>query len=247
MATIDLKGKVALVTGSARRVGKAIALGLAAEGMHLVVHHHSSSDQEAAETADAIRAYGVETIIVRADQSRPDEVGRLFERVRESYGRLDVLVNSASNFRATPILDVSYQEWRDVIDTNLTGPFLCSQQAAGLMREKGGGAIVNIIDLSAFTPWKTFPHHSVSKAGLKMLTEVLALSLGPDIRVNAVAPGPVLRDEGRTPEEWQRVGQRLPLQRTGQADDVAQAVIFLAKQPYITGTTLRVDGGELLV
>jgi NAD(P)-dependent dehydrogenase (short-subunit alcohol dehydrogenase family) len=247
MAVIELKGKIALVTGSARRVGKAIALELARQGMHQVVHH-KASDQEADETAAEIRALGVEAIVVKADQSQPADVQHLFDAIRAHYRRLDLLVNSASIFNRGDILDITYEEWQNALGVNLTGPFLCSQQAARLMREGGsGGAIINILDLSALHPWKAYPHHSVSKAGLKMLTEVLARSLGPDIRVNAIAPGPILRDESNTAERWAEIGKRLPLDHTGDPQDVAQAVVFLATQPFITGATLRVDGGEYLV
>ncbi len=246
MTPIDLHGKVALVTGSARRVGRAIALELAAQGMHQVVHH-SGSDQAAEETARDIRALGLEAFIVKADLRQPEAIQKLFEAVRARYRRLDLLVNSAASFKARPILDVSIEEWREVLDLNLTAPLLCSQHAARLMRENGGGAIVNILDLSALRNWKTHPHHSVAKAALLKLTEVLALSLAPDIRVNAVAPGLILRDEGTSPEQWARYGQRVPLQRTGDPQDVAQAVVFLASQPFITGEVLRVDGGEYLV
>jgi NAD(P)-dependent dehydrogenase (short-subunit alcohol dehydrogenase family) len=247
MAAVELKGKVALVTGSARRVGKAIALELARQGMNLVVHH-SASDREADETAAEIRSLGVDAIIVRADQSQPADVQRLFDATRAHYGRLDLLVNNASIFKAGNIVDLPFDEWQTVLGVNLTGPFLCSQQAARLMRERGeGGAIINILDLSVFHPWKTYPHHTVSKTGLKALTEVLALSLGPDIRVNAIAPGAILRDVGSTPEQWAKIGKRLPIGQTGDPEDVAQAVVFLATQPFVTGATLRVDGGEYLL
>ncbi len=246
MATIELRGKVALVTGSARRVGKVIALELARHGMHQVIHH-SSSDQEAEATAREIAALHVETLIVKADQSQPAEVERLFMAIRSRFGRIDLLVNSASTFEPGSILDLPFEGWKHTLGVNLDGPFLCSQQAARLMRERNeGGAIVNILDLSALKPWKTYPAHSVSKAALAKLTEVMALSLGPDIRVNAIALGPVLRDEGRTPEQWESVGQRLPIGHTGDPTDAAQAVVFLATQPFITGTILRVDGGDLL-
>nr|AIA16336.1 short chain dehydrogenase [uncultured bacterium] len=246
MAIIDLKGKIALVTGSARRVGKGIGLELARQGMDLVIHHHGS-DHEAEETASEIRKMGRRAIIVKADLKQPDQVEQLFSEIRHHYGRLDLLVNNASSFDRVAFLDLTLEQWHRVMDTNLTGPFLCSQHAARLMRETGtGGAIINIADLSAFHPWKSYPHHSVSKAGLVMLTEVMALSLAPDIRVNAVAPGPVLRDVNNSPEKWEQIGQRLPLKHTGDPEDVAQAVIFLATQPYITGVTLRVDGGEAL-
>ncbi|MCC7209968.1 MAG: SDR family oxidoreductase, partial [Anaerolineae bacterium] len=242
---IDLRGKIALVTGSARRVGKAIALELAAHGMTLVIHH-GSSPEDAAATVAEIQAAGGEAVAHQADLRDPDAIRAMFDAVRAHFGRLDVLVNSAASFQRASILDVTLDEWRSVLDVNLTAPFLCSQYAAPLLRE-ARGSIVNILDLSAFRPWKAFPVHSVSKAGLKMLTETLALSLGPEVRVNAVAPGPVLRDEGNSPERWAQIGARLPVGRTGDPADVARAVAFLAAQPFITGEVLRVDGGEALL
>ena len=144
-----------------------------------------------------------------------------------------------------PLEQYDVPTWCRVLHVNLTAPFLCSQHAARLMRTTGtGGAIINILDISALKPWKQYPAHSVSKAGLLALTEVLAQNLGPDIRVNAIAPGPILRDEGNSPEEWERIGKRLLVGHNGDPSDVAQAVVFLASQPFITGTTLRVDGGD---
>ncbi len=245
MATIELKGKVALVTGSARRVGKAIALELARQGMHQVIHHHDSDD-EARQTAEEVRALGVEALVVKADQRRPAEVQRLFDAVRNHFGRLELLVNSASDFKPGAILDMPLEDWQDTLDTNLTGPFLCSQQAARLMYEHEGGTIINILDTTAFKAIKTYPAHSVSKAALLALTKTLALALAPQVRVNAIAPGPVLRDEANTPEQWEALGKRLPLGHTGDPADVAQAVVFLASQPFVTGITLPIDGGELL-
>ncbi len=246
MAVIELHGKVALVTGSARRVGKAIALELARHGMHQVIHH-SHSEQEAEATAAEARALGVEAIVIKADLGQPADIQKVFDAVRQRFGRLDVLVNSASTFTSGDILNVTLEDWQETLSVNLTAPFLCSQHAARLMREAGtGGAIINILDISALKPWKTYPAHSVSKAALLTLTEVLAQNLGPDIRVNAIAPGPILRDEANSPEQWEKIGKRLPLGHTGDPSDVAQAVAFLASQPFITGTTLRVDGGDYL-
>ncbi|MFN8419325.1 MAG: SDR family oxidoreductase [Anaerolineae bacterium] len=247
MTTISLNDKVALVTGSARRVGRAIALELAAQGMHVVIHHNHS-DEEAKSVAAEARKLGVKAAIVRADLGKPKEIAALFQKIEKRFGRLDVLVNSASIFAKGLIENITLQEWQQALDINLTAPFLCSQHAAKLMRQNGndGGSIVNILDLSAFAPWKTFAPQSVSKAGLKMLTDVLALSLAPQIRVNAVAPGPVLRDEGNSPERWKEIGERLPMKQTGDPADVAQAVVFLASQPFMTGAVLHVDGGEHL-
>jgi NAD(P)-dependent dehydrogenase (short-subunit alcohol dehydrogenase family) len=244
----DLRGKVALVTGGARRVGKAIGLELAAQGMHIAIHH-GSSDDDAAQTADEIRAWGVKALVVKADLRAPESFAGLFEAVQAEFGRLDVLVNNAATFKTGDLLSVTLDEWREVMDTNLTAPFLLGQHAVRLMRNSPEciGAIVNIIDRSAFTPWKTYPVHSVSKAALKSLTEVMALSYGPDVRVNAIAPGPVLRDEANSPEKWEKIGQGLPVKHTGHPNDVARAVAFLAAQPFITGATLQVDGGEGLL
>jgi NAD(P)-dependent dehydrogenase (short-subunit alcohol dehydrogenase family) len=246
MATINLSDKVALVTGSARRVGRAIALELARQGMHQVVHY-STSEHEAEATADEIRALAVKAITIQADHSQPADVQRLFEMVHQQFGRLDLLVNSASIFKPAHVMEISLEEWQHVMDVNLTGPFLCSQHAARIMQDQeSGGAIINILDITALRSRKRYPHHSVSKAGLWSLTEVLALSLAPKIRVNAIAAGPVLRDEGSTPEQWQQFGERLPVGHTGEPQDVAQAVVFLASQPFITGAILRVDGGDYL-
>lgn len=246
MTNTELKGKVALVTGSARRVGKAIALDLAHQGMSLIVHHNRSVE-DAAATAAEIRALGVDVIICQADQSQPDDIKGMFDQIRQHYGRIDLLVNNAANFEAGAILDMTFDDWHRSLSVNLDGPFLCSQHAAKLMRAAGtGGVIINIADLTAVRPAKGYPAHSVSKAALLSLSDVLAKSLAPDIRVNAIIAGPILRDEGNSTEHWEAIGKRLPLGHTGDPSDISQAIIFLATQPFITGATLRVDGGDFL-
>lgn len=247
--SIDLHGKVALVTGSARRVGRYIALKLAACGMHMVVHYGNPSSAPEAETAAAeMAAHGVQVKIIRADLSDPEQIAALFAQVQKHFGRLDLLVNNAAIFPRQTLMDASLADWQNVLAINLTAPFLCSQHAARLMlAQESGGAIINIADLSAFRNWREYPHHGVSKAALVKLTEAFALELGGKVRVNAVAPGPVLRDEANSPEAWQRIGARLPVGSTGHPNDVAEAVAFLAAQPFITGVTLRVDGGEYLL
>lgn len=243
--TIELKGKTALVTGSARRIGREIGLELARQGMNLIIHH-GSSDAEAASALREAQALGVQAQVIKADLRDPGQISAMFAQVERTMERLDVLVNSASVFASGAFLEVTLEAWQSALAVNLTAPFLCSQHAARLMGEQGG-TIINILDLSAYAPWKSYPHHSVSKAGLKMLTEVMALSLAPRIRVNGIAPGPMLRDEGNSPEQWERIGQRLPLKHTGDPADVARAVTFLATEPFITGAILQVDGGELLL
>jgi 3-oxoacyl-[acyl-carrier protein] reductase len=245
---LDLKDKVVCVTGSARRVGRAIALEFARQGAHLVIHH-SSSDADAESAAAEAKALGVAVIIVKADQSKPDDVKQLFETIRNHYGRLDVFVNSAASFKKGNLIDISFDEWQSVLGTNLTGPFLCTQAAARLMMEgKRGGVIINISDNSGLGPWKARPHHSVAKAGVIMLTQVAALSLAEyNIRVNCVVPGPVLRPAGEPESVLGDVARGLPLQRIGNPSDIARACVFLAANDFATGSLLRVDGGEGLV
>lgn len=242
-----LAGKVVYVTGSARRVGRAIALGCAAQGAHLVIHH-SQSDEDAERTAADVRALGVDALIVKGDYRRYEDVARNFAAAQAHYGRVDVLINSASNFLSGDLLDVTPEEWDAVMDVNLRAPFWCTQHAGRLMRASGtAGAIVNIADTSGLRPWPARPPHSVSKAGLIMLTEVTAAALAPyGIRANCLVLGPVLPSTGQSSESWRLTEARLPLRRSGDPDDATRAAIFLATNDYITGAVLRVDGGEWL-
>lgn len=243
----SLNGKVVFVTGSARRVGRGIALGFAAQGANLVIHH-SSSDAEAEQTAQEARALGVDALIVKGDYSHQEEIARNFEQVKAHYGHVDVMVNSASNFHQTPLLDIAPDEWNSVIDVNLSAPFWCTQYAGRLMRDLSiPGAIINIADNSGLRPWNRRPAHSVSKAGLIMLTEVTARALAEyQIRANCLVLGPILMSPGMTEQDWARVENRVPLKRSGDVNDAARAAIFLATNDYITGAVLRADGGEWL-
>ncbi len=242
---LDLKGAVVCVTGAARRVGRAIALEFARQGAHLVIHH-SSSDADAESAAAEADALGVEALIVKANQADPDDVTRMFDAIREHYGRLDVMVNSAASFKRTPLLEIDFAEWQSVIGINLTGPFLCTQHAGRLMVAGGrGGAIINISDNSGLKPWAARPHHSIAKAGVIMLTQVSSLALAEhNIRVNCVVPGPVLRPAGEPEEVLESIARGLPLKRIGQPNDIARACVFLATNDFATGSILRVDGGE---
>jgi NAD(P)-dependent dehydrogenase (short-subunit alcohol dehydrogenase family) len=247
LMTLDLEDKVAFVTGSARRVGRAIALAFAERGANVVIHHVSESSAEQAWTAvAAAKDLGVDALITTGDQANPEDVDRMFTEVRDHYGRLDVLVNSAGLFRRADFLDIEFESWQRVMDVNLTGPFLFTQHAARLMMENGSpGVIINIGDNGGINGWVSYPHHSVSKAGVLMLTRVSALALAPhNIRVNCVVPGPVLMPPGSTEETSERIAASLPLGRLGSPEDVAQACLFLARNDFATGTILRVDGGE---
>jgi len=241
----SLAGKVALVTGSAHRVGKAIALELARRGAHQLIHY-SASETEAAQTVAEVQALGVQAISFRADQSDPAQVAALFEAVSAHFGRLDILVNSASIFEQADLLTLSLADWQRTLSINLTGPFLCSQRAVPLMRVNGGGVIVNIADNSGRHGSPTYPQHSVSKAGLLMLTQVSARAFGPDVRVNAVIPGAMLRPPDYDDARWAKAYANTPLRRAGSAEDVARAVAYLAEEDFTTGTVLNIDGGEAL-
>lgn len=243
---MELAGKIALVTGAARRVGKDIALGLAREGMHLAVHYHRSA-AEAARTTEEIAALGVRASRIQGDLSNEESVATSFTQIEQEFGGLDVLVNSAGIIQKARFMELTPADWERNLRVNLTGPFLCIQRAARMMQARGGGAIVNISDIAAVKPWTVYAAQSVCKAGMNMLTQVAARALAPSIRVNAVMPGPVVKAEEMPDEEWNRYTRRLPLKRAGSGEDVAQAVIFLLKNDFISGVTLAVDGGNLLV
>jgi pteridine reductase len=241
-----LTDKIAVVTGAAHRVGKAIAVELAAAGAHIVVHYHRSAEHVPATLAE-LRARNVQAIAVAADLSAPEGARSVLEAAEREFGAIDVLVNSAAIMETGNVLTLSPRDWQRSLDVNLSGPFFCAQQAARLMLARGGGAIVNIADQAGLEPWARYPAHSVSKAGLIMLTKVLAKALAPEIRVNAVAPGPVMKPTDFSDERWREIGNHTLLKRTGSGYDVARATRFLLEADYITGETLVVDGGSTLV
>lgn len=246
---IDLTDQVALVTGSAHRVGRAIALELAKCGVNIQVHYNNSNANEVRDTLHEIKSEGVDAFAVQADISQPDGVEKVMEAVKENFGKLNILVNSASLFPTMDLLEVSLESWNETMNVNLRAPFLFTQAAARYMAENepSGGNIVNICDQGTFAPWPKHPQHGISKAGLWMLTQVSAVSLGPDIRVNAVAPGPVMKSSGMTDEQWTQMGNDLPLKRTGSPADVGRAVVYLCQNSFLTGVLLPVNGGEHLM
>jgi len=245
---VDLRDQVALVTGAAHRVGKAIALELARNGAHIMVHYGSSSEDVVKETLREIRSHGVDAYPAQADISKPEGVDALFAEVRRCFGRLNILVNSASNFQRRQLMEVSLEDWDATMNINLRAPFLCTKASVSLMRENSppGGSIVNILDRGALEPWRDFAHHGISKAGLLALSQVSAVSLGPDVRVNAIIPGAVLKPEATSAEKWAAGAQKTPLQKEGSAEDVARAVVYLCSEDYLTGVVIRVDGGAYL-
>lgn len=247
---LDLTGQVALVTGAAHRVGRAIAVELAAAGAHILVHYHSATPEQVAETLQAIRDRGVRAQAVQADLSQPEAISQLFEAVQAHFGTVHILVNSASTFQRRSLLEVTLADWEQTLAVNLTAPFLCTQAAARLMQanDPAGGVIINISDRGADSPWPEYAHHGISKAGLLALSQTSALSLGPAIRVNTVIPGPVMKPAGRpmTDEGWAAIGEETILKKTGDSEDVARAVVYLAGESFVTGAVIHVNGGEHL-
>ncbi len=242
---MDLHGKVTLVTGGAVRVGKAIALALADAGADIAFSYNSSAEA-AVETAAEIAARGRQAFYCRADVGQVADVQALVEAAVAHYGRLDVLVNSASLWLRTPFTELNEADWDRVYNIMVKGTAFCSQAAAPHLAAHGDGAIVNIIDLSAYVPFPNFMAHSAGKAALLNLTYSLALELAPAVRVNAVAPGPVLPPPGYTEKQMAAAARRTLLGRWGSAEDVAGAVRYLAQADYVTGAVIHVDGGEHL-
>ncbi|HHH83363.1 MAG TPA: SDR family oxidoreductase [Chloroflexi bacterium] len=242
---MDPQGKIALVTGGAHRVGGAISLALAEAGANLVIHYHSSH-QAAEVTAVEASRHGVEVLTHPANLRDREQRESLFDALETRFGGLDILVNSAAIMEPINLLDVTEEDWHSTIDLNLMAAFFCLQRAARSMLARGGGVVINISDIAGLQPWLRFPVHSISKAGVEMLTKTAALALAPHVRVNAVAPGPVLKPTGMVPERWKEIGAQLPLGKAGNPGDVAEAVLFLVRQEFITGETLVVDGGQQL-
>jgi Dehydrogenases with different specificities (related to short-chain alcohol dehydrogenases) len=236
---------LALVTGAARRLGRAIALCLAKEGYAIGLHYHTS-ENSALETAAEIRSLGAPVQLFRADLARMEEIQTMFEQVACQPHPLQVLVNSAAVMGKGSLRDLQVAQWDDTMKLNLRAPFLCSQQAGRLM-EHTGGVIINISDSGARKTWIGFPAYVVSKAGLEVLTRLLARTYAPQIRVNAVAPGLILPPEEIPEKDWQHLVDRVPVRKAGTPQDIAETVLFLIRNNYITGQTIVVDGGNQLI
>ena len=242
-----LAGRWALVTGAARRVGRAIALELGARGAHVVVHHHTSTAEAAATVAELERR-GVRALALAADLARSEAVAALAAEAEARTGGIAVLVNSASNYLRTPFDGLTEAAWDASLDVNLKAPFLLAWHLGRAMRARGEGAIVNVADWAGERPYPHYLPYCVSKGGLVSLTRGLARELAPSVRVNAVAPGPVLLPEDFGPEQAEAVRRATPLGRIGCPDDVARCVRFLVEEAvFSTGALVHVDGGRGIV
>jgi len=235
---------LALVTGAAHRLGRAFGLALARQGYAILLHYHRSAEKAAA-TAEEIRALEMPVYLARADLGNLTNLYSLFSTLDALPHRLKVLVNSAAVMPRGDVRTLSADDFDAAIALNLRAPLLCAQEAAKRMAE--GGLIVNVTDVGAQKAWSGFPAYTVSKAGLESLTRLLARSLAPSIRVNAIAPGLVLPSEYVSQEEWKRLVERLPLKRPASLDEIASALEFLLENEYITGQTIVVDGGYSLL
>ncbi len=242
---MELRGRAALVTGGAVRVGRAISLALAGEGMRLAVHYHASSDAADALVRE-IAAGGGEAVAIPGDLSAPGEPRRVARAAEEALGGIDVLVNNAAVFPPEGMEETGEALWDRTMAVNLRAPFFLTQALAPGMRARGGGVVVNLADLAGLQAWSGYAAHGVSKAGLVHLTKVAARALAPEVRVAAIAPGTVLPPEEMTDEEVRRLAERSPLRRNGSPDDVVAALLYLLRADFVTGEVLAVDGGRLL-
>jgi pteridine reductase len=237
---MDIRGKVALVTGSGKRIGREIALELSRRGARLAVHYRSSA-KEAQEIA------GPGDAVFQAELTNDNAVENMFRQIETKFGGVDILVNSASVFAPATADGATPEHWDSQMDTNAKAPFFIAQRAARSMRARGAGKIINIVDVAGEVIWGGYLPYSVSKAALIALNRGLAKSYAPEIQVNGIAPGPVLFPEYYTEEQKKAATERTLLKRAGSPQDIVNAVVFLIENDYITGDVIHVDGGRHLI
>jgi pteridine reductase len=236
----NLHHRRALVTGGAKRIGRSLALGLAAAGADVAITYNGSK-AEAQETVGALEQLNVRAMAVACDVRNPDSVQAAVAAVVEQFGGLDILVNNAGTFETAVLQSITLAQWDKMFETNTRGPFLMSQAAYPHLRE-AKGRIINIGSLGGMHPWPTHGHYCTSKAALHMLTQTMAKAFAPEISVNCVAPGMVVN--GEVDPAYEHFANKTPMGRNGTPNDVAEAVLFFARGPhFITGQILGVDGG----
>jgi len=238
--------KVALVTGSGRRLGRRSALALAENGWDIVINY-SRSAKEAASAVKEIASFDMEAIAIEADITNSKQVDKMFQQALDHFGRLDLLVNNAAIFpQPKKFADIPDELWQKVISTNLTGQFYCARAAARIMVQRGG-RIINFASLGGFQVWRDHIAYNVAKAGVIMLTKALAKSLAPKIMVNAIAPGTIMIDGEESNSVKHIEESKIPLGRYGRPEDITAALLYLANANYVTGEILVVDGGRAVL
>ncbi len=240
--------KVALITGAGRRIGAVITRMLHQAGFNVAIHYHQSRNDAQALANELNNIRSNSAILITADLNDIDHHQQMIATIKNTWEQLDLLVNNASKFMPTPIAATTTTQWQELMSTNLQAPFFLSQAALPLL-QKSQGAIINITDVHAEKPLKNYSIYSISKAGLTMLTKALAKDLGPDVRVNAVAPGVTLWAENEntlTAAQKQKIINKTALKRIGEPQDIADAVLYLATAKYVTGQIIVVDGGRSL-
>jgi pteridine reductase len=242
--THEERTPLAVITGAAKRVGRSIALELASMNYAIGIHYHTSSDA-AFELASQLTTNGVDTILLKADLTHPSTIEKMFDEISLSNHPFKILVNSASVMTRGNIKETSIAQWDHMMNLNLRATWLCIQHASHIMKE--GGNIINISDSGAGHLWTNYAAYSISKAGLDVLTRMAAKSLAPAIRVNAIAPGLILRSENMEEVDWDALVGKLPLKKSGTPEDISRAVRYLLQNEHITGHTLVIDGGYQLI
>jgi NAD(P)-dependent dehydrogenase (short-subunit alcohol dehydrogenase family) len=248
MATLSMNivGKVALITGSAKRLGRAVSIELARRGARIAVHYRSNT-HEAEETLQMIRSAGTNGAIFRAELTDNNAVKKMFQDIAKTFGGLDILINSASVFSPATADKTTPEMWDSQMDSNAKAPFFVAQHAARLMKARGQGKIINMADVAGEVIWPGYFSYSVSKAALIAVNRGLAKSYAPQIQVNAIAPGPVLFPDYYSDEQKKSAIERTLLKREGSPGDIVNAVVFLIENDYITGEMIHVDGGRHLM
>ncbi len=235
----------AVVTGGARRLGAAIAVSLANAGCDVAINYRTST-ADADATAQAVRAAGARAITVQGDMARSGDVARVLAETLSAFGRVDILVANAGAFRRTPLPTLTEKDWDEMLGDNLRASYLCARDFGLHMRAHGGGVVILLADVAGLRPWLDYLPYSIAKAGVISLTHALAKELAPLVRVNAIAPGPILFPNDFDPAARQREIERTLLRRAGSPSNITSAVLALVQNDYITGVVLPVDGGRLL-
>lgn len=243
---MEIKGSTAIVTGAAKRVGKSIALALAKKGANIILHYNHS-EEEAQTTAKLLEKEGVKVYCIRADLSQVKDIENFVSQALAKAGKIDILVNAASQFNEIPFADITEADWNSHLNVNLKGIFFLSQHAAKSMLKQKKGKIVNIIDAHISRPYLNYLPYLVSKSGLVGLTYCLARELAPHIQVNGVSPGPVLMQPTWSPETVREIIDTVPLQHIGSPEDIANGVVFCIEgTDFMTGAIIPIDGGQRL-